>query len=92
MAIVCLPGEVFVDLGLAIKRSSPFRTTVIIELSNCVETAYIPTRVACAAGGYEVTNSLVQPGSGEMLAEAAVRLLRNAASAARSASPGRKSP
>jgi hypothetical protein len=92
VAIVCLPGEVFVDLGLAIKRSSPFRTTFIVELSNCVETAYIPTRVAYAAGSYEVTNSLVQPGSGEMLAEAAVRLLRNAASAARSARPEQKSP
>ena len=92
VAIVCLPGEVFVDLGLAIKRFSPFRTTIIVELSNCVETAYIPTRVAYAAGSYEVTNSLVQPGSGEMLAEAAVRLLRNAASAARPAGPERKSP
>lgn len=92
VAIVCLPGEVFVDLGLAIKRSSPFCTTFIVELSNCVETAYIPTRVAYAAGSYEVTNSLVQPGSGEMLADAAVRLLRNAASAARSARPERKSP
>jgi hypothetical protein len=92
LAIVCLPGEVFVDLGLAIKRSSPFRTTILVELSNCVETAYIPTRVACAAGSYEVTNSLVQHGSGELLAEAAVRLLRIAASAARSAGPERKSP
>jgi len=92
VAIVCLPGEMFVDLGLAIKRSSPFRTTLIVELSNCVETAYIPTRVSYAAGSYEVTNSLVQPGSGEILVEAAVRLLRTAASAVRSTSPGRKSP
>lgn len=92
VAIVCLPGEVFVDLGLSIKRSSPFRTTIVVELSNCVETAYIPTRAAYAAGSYEVTNSLVQPGSGEMLVEAAVRLLRTTASSARSATPGNKSP
>lgn len=91
VAIVCLPGEVFVDLGLAIKRASPFRTTFVIELANCVETAYIPTRAAYAAGSYEVTNSLVQAGSGEMLVEAAIRMLRNAASAARAASLGRKS-
>jgi hypothetical protein len=90
LAVVCLPGEVFVDLGLAIKRSSPFRTTIIVELANCVETAYVPTRVAYAAGSYEVTNSLVQPGSGEMLAEAAVRLLRDAAGAVRSSGDGRK--
>jgi neutral ceramidase len=82
VAIVCLPGEVFVDLGAAIKRGSPFRTTLVVELSDCVETLYIPTRGAYAGGGYEVTNSAVQPGSGEMLVEAALRLLRTAASAA----------
>jgi hypothetical protein len=35
--------------------------------------------VAYAGGSYEVTNSTLQPGSGEMLAETAVRLLREAA-------------
>lgn len=79
-AIVFLPGEVFVELGLAIKRASPFRTTLVIELSNCVETMYIPTRAAYAGGSYEVTNSAVQPGSGEMLVEAALKLLRESAS------------
>jgi neutral ceramidase len=78
-AIVFLPGEVFVDLGLAIKQASPYRTTLIIELSNCVETMYIPTRAAYAGGSYEVTNSAVQPGSGEMLVEAALTLLRESA-------------
>jgi len=79
VAIVCLPGEIFVDLGLAIKRGSPFKTTLVIELSNCVETIYVPTRAAYAGGSYEVTNSATQPGSGEMLVEAALRLLRDAA-------------
>jgi len=37
-------------------------------------------RVAYAGGSYEVTNSTIQPGSGELLAETAVRLLRDAAS------------
>lgn len=81
VAIVCLPGEVFVELGLAIKQASPFKTTMIIELSNAVETIYIPHRAAYAGGSYEVTNSAVQPGSGEMLVEAALTLLRNAATA-----------
>ncbi len=80
LAIVCLPAEIFVDLGLAIKQASPFRTTLIVELCNCDEPIYIPTRVACAGGSYEVTNSLVQPGTGELLAATAVRLLREAAS------------
>ncbi|MBL8849377.1 MAG: hypothetical protein JNG89_06820 [Planctomycetaceae bacterium] len=79
VAIVCLPGEVFVDLGLAIKRASPFRTTFVIELANAKETIYLPTRAACAQGSYEVTNSATQPGSGEMLVETAIGLLREAA-------------
>lgn len=77
VAIVCLPGEVFVELGLAIQHASPFRHTFVVELSNAVETIYIPHRAAYAGGGYEVTNSAVQPGSGEQLVEAALRLLRD---------------
>ena len=79
VAIVCLPGEVFVELGLAIKQGSPFRTTLVIELSNHVETIYVPNRAAYAGGSYEVTNSNLQPGGGEMLVEAALGLLREAA-------------
>jgi hypothetical protein len=81
VGIVCLPGEVFVDLGLAIKRASPFKTTLVIELTGCKETMYIPTRAAYAGGSYEVTNSALEPGSGEMLVEAAIRLLRDIAGA-----------
>lgn len=79
VAIVCLPGEVFVELGLAIKQASPYETTLVIELSNAVETIYIPTRAAYAGGSYEVTNSNLQPGAGEMLVEAALQLLRESA-------------
>jgi hypothetical protein len=82
VAIVFLPGEIFVELGLAIKQASPYKTTLIVELANSVETIYVPTRVAYAGGGYEAINSTVKPGSGEMLAEKAVRLLREIASEA----------
>jgi len=54
---------------------------MVIELSNCVETIYLPHRSAYAGGSYEVTNSLTQPGSGEMLVETALTLLREAATA-----------
>jgi hypothetical protein len=80
VAIVFLPGEVFVELGMAIKQASPFRTTLVVELSNCVETIYIPNRAAYAGGSYEVTNSATEPGSGEILVETAISLLRAAAS------------
>jgi neutral ceramidase len=55
-----------------------------VELSNFVETFYIPNRAAYAQGSYEVTNSALQAGSGEMLVEVALRLLRKAS---RGASP-----
>lgn len=90
VAIVTLPGEVFVELGLAIKQGSPFRTTLVIELSNCVETIYLPNRAAYAGGSYEVTNSATQAGSGEMLVEAALSLLREAAADAMTVGPAKK--
>src|SRR5207253_2053215 len=34
IAWVSLPGEIFVELGLAIKQSSPFKHTIIAELAN----------------------------------------------------------
>jgi len=79
VAFVFLPGEIFTELGMSIKKASPFRTTIVVELSNYVESIYIPNRHAYVGGGYEPTNSLVQPGSGEKLVEAAVSLLKESA-------------
>lgn len=73
-AIVGLPGEVFVDLGLAIKDASPFETTLVIELTNR-HIGYMPTEKAFAQGSYETINSRLAPGGGEMMVETAVRLL-----------------
>ena len=78
VAIVLLPGEVFVELGLAIKRGSPFKHTLVIELSND-NPAYLPTGKAFKEGSYETVNSRIVPGGGERLAEAAIQLLKEAA-------------
>jgi hypothetical protein len=75
VAIVGLPGEVFADLGLEIKRASPFETTLVIELCQDAP-GYIPTKKAFAEGSYETVNSRIAPGGGEMMAEAAIRLLK----------------
>jgi sugar phosphate isomerase/epimerase len=75
VAVVGLPGEVFVDLGLAIKRASPFPTTLVIELCQDAP-GYIPTKKAFAEGSYETVNSRIAPGGGEKMVEAAVRLLK----------------
>lgn len=78
VAVVGLPGEVFVDLGLAIKKASPFATTLVVEL--CQDSpGYIPTKKAFAEGSYETVNSRVAPGGGEIMAEEAIRLLKELA-------------
>ncbi len=74
-AIVTLPGEMFVEHGLSIKNNSPFENTIIVELAN-QSIAYVPNKKAFRQGGYEVENSRVASGGGEMLVEAAIQLLR----------------
>lgn len=74
LAVVFLPGEIFVELGLAIKRGSPFRRTLVIELTNSVP-AYVPTKQAFGEGSYEIVNSRIAPGGGERLVETALELL-----------------
>jgi hypothetical protein len=75
VALVALPGEVFVEIGLAIKKASPFPVTMVIELANDTPD-YIPTKRAFAEGSYETVNSRIQPGGGEMAIDAAVRVLK----------------
>ena len=74
VAVVLLPGEVFVELGLEIKRRSPFANTLVIELSND-NPAYIPTEKAFGEGSYEIVNSRIAPGGGERMVAEALRLL-----------------
>ncbi|GAA5224905.1 hypothetical protein [Membranihabitans marinus] len=76
VAIVGMPGEVFVELGLAIKEASPFKMTMVLELTNA-HIAYVPTEEGFKQGGYETINSRLAPGGGELMAEAAIRLLKD---------------
>jgi hypothetical protein len=74
VAWVSLPGEVFVELGLAIKKRSPFPQTFIVELAN-ENIGYIPDRRSYAEGNYEPESARCAAGSGEKLVDVAVRLL-----------------
>ena len=74
LAWVSLPGEIFVELGLSIKAASPFAQTHIAELANG-SIGYIPNRSAYAEGNYEVVSARCAEGSGEMLVQAAVKML-----------------
>jgi len=74
VAWVSLPGEVFVELGLAIKKRSPFDHTFVVELAN-ENIGYIPDRRSYAEGNYEPESARGAAGSGEQLVEVACRLL-----------------
>lgn len=74
-AWVSLPGEIFVELGLAIKQDSPFPHTIIAELANGA-IGYIPSRRAYGQGNYEVVSARCAEGSGEMLVDAALGMLK----------------
>lgn len=76
LAFVSLPGEIFVELGLAIKHASPFRYTIVAELANG-SIGYIPNREAYPQGNYEVVSARCAQGSGELLVDSALRQLRS---------------
>ena len=75
VAWVSLPGEIFVELGLTIKKASPFPFTHIAELANG-SIGYVPDKPAYAQGNYEVISARCAEGSGELLVALASRLLQ----------------
>ncbi|MFP4383832.1 MAG: hypothetical protein ACLFST_02380 [Spirochaetia bacterium] len=84
-AMVTLPGELFSEIGMNIKSRSPFRTTIISELTNG-SFCYIPTASAFDRGGYETDFSakvyglyMLTRDAQEIVENAAERLLRSAA-------------
>lgn len=52
LAIVGLPGEIFVEWGLKLKKSSPFKFNMLNTLANA-RCGYLPTLEAFSQGGYE---------------------------------------
>ena len=75
LAWVGMPGDAFVELGLAVKQNSPYLLTVVSEQSGSGSISYVPNRKAFPEGAYEVISARFQPGGGELLAEAAIQLL-----------------
>ena len=75
VAFVGLGGEVFNEIGKAIKTASPFPHTLVI--THCNGTAgYVPTKEAYPEGGYEVETSPFAPEAAEKVIKEAVRMLR----------------
>jgi len=78
LALVFVPGEIFTELGIALKKRSPFAYTFVVE-SLSEGLGYIPTRKAYEEGGYQpAVGTRVAPGGGELIVETALALLSDA--------------
>jgi len=83
VGIVGLPGEVFVEIGLEVKRRSPFEATIFAGYSNGL-VGYIPTDGAILQGGYEPVRSCYylmeqqfERGAERAVVSAALQALKN---------------
>lgn len=78
--LIGIGAEYFVEFGLRIKEAVYPRRALVVSLANgCV--GYVPTKEAFARGGYETTFggwSKMAPEAGDMLAEAAIALVKGA--------------
>ncbi len=74
IALLAVPGEPFVEIGLEVKRRSPFEHTLFSGYSN-VGTDYIPWPDAYPLGGYEVEITPFAPGAAGLLVEGCLELL-----------------
>ncbi len=73
-----LPGELFVEYGLEIKRQVPLKTWVV-SLANGELQGYIVTPDAEKEGGYEAQCGFFKASNGILLVDEAVRLIRTLA-------------
>lgn len=76
VGVVGLPGEIFCEFGMDIKKRSPVKHTFVIELANDA-IGYITTAEAFHHGGYESTygSTLYAKGTGEKLVSSALSQL-----------------
>ena len=77
-AIATFPGETFVELGQAVKKASPHKTTITVSIANDA-CGYIPTAAAFDEGGYETwraKSAYVERAAAGTLTAALARLLQ----------------
>ena len=67
------PGEIFVEHALTVKAGH--ENAFVISLANGELQGYIVTEEAALEGGYEASNSLFGPQSGQMLVDMTLELL-----------------
>ena len=86
-AFAAVAAEYFVENGLRIKEQAYPTHALVVEAANGM-VGYVPHRAAFERGGYETTfgsHSCLAPEAGDLLADAAVDLIRRHAAACGSA-------
>ena len=80
IAVCGIPFEVFVEIGLDLKRRSPFARTMVIGLANGRH-GYLPTPEQHKLGGYEtwLGTSQVQKDASVILTDALLEMLKELA-------------
>ncbi len=79
IVIAGIPAEYFVEHGLRIKSESPEGCHTLVAAHTNGMIGYVPTVDAFKRGGYETTLSMssrMAPETGDLLADAALRLIR----------------
>jgi len=73
---IVLPYEMFDTNGMFVKENTPFAKTFIIGYSWPGGCGYIPSALGFRNGGYEANNCIFVPGTGEILADQWLALLK----------------
>jgi hypothetical protein len=71
---IAVPAEVFVEIGLQIKRQAPHRAFIVGIANGYI--GYLTTAAAHATGGYEVVSSKVAPDAEDLLIRQTLELER----------------
>jgi neutral ceramidase len=71
-ALIAVPAEVFVEIGLQVKQRAPRRTFIVGIANGYI--GYLTTEAAHGLGGYEVVSSKVAPEAEAVLIEKTLEL------------------
>jgi len=73
-AFISFPGELYTEIGMHIKATSPFKHTYILGLANGT-VGYVPTRKAIAEGGYAEDTRYVDASAEDVVVQQSLALL-----------------
>jgi len=76
MALVAMPGEPFAEIGVAVKKASPFPVTMFCGYSSGEGGEYMPIASEYPLGGYEIERTPYGSGAAEKLIRETVALFK----------------